>query len=681
MAVNEDSTELTKGHVTSTYPYPEITSDKSIDFNSINEILQKVFKHESFRTELQRDAIVEACKFEKDLFVSLPTGSGKSLIYQLPALYKNYGLTIVVSPLVALISNQLTNARKLGIPCASINSHMTKTWNSQVKSELTKKDSKLRLLYITPETLCSDHFYSYLNMMNKNKTLKLFAIDEAHCVSSWGHEFRPHYLKLGQLRTRYPNVPIIALTATATSKVLKDILDTLELKEPKNIIASSFRKNLYYDVIDADSLKNGAQNDLAVFLKKCLSLRDQDGQKSKKVASSSNSFEPATKMLKTSGSEPSSSSCSSSQSFVSAASLFAAVKNDVPARKSESKKGQSKGSGYEKSAILAKESTKITSFFKTTKPAVELVDLCDSSSDNSVISISSGDNEPKEISKDKVITFEETFGIPIVEEQPKVAVQAVSSDKKAKTTNKVLAKASGVGIVYCRTKITCEDTAAQLNCKGIPARPYHSGLTSKQRSEIEKLWMDEEVLVICATISFGMGIDKPNVRAVVHLNMSQSLANYYQESGRAGRDGKPSKCRLYYSKTDHSAISFLLKKDAELDTNDESLLLLGPEAVKRKQASARSALERFEKMVDYCRSYNKCRHLVLAREFALADESIGPLRDGCGNACDYCAEYRQLETQSDSDNIRKKQSSESKAAAMAAAIAIYKSSRRRLQVR
>ena len=634
--------------VTSTHPSPNVILDKSIDFKSINEILRRVFKHSDFRTELQRDAVEEACKFQRDLFVSLPTGSGKSLIYQLPALYGNFGLTIVVSPLVALISNQLLNARRLGIPCATINSHMTKTWNTSVKAEILKKDCSLRLLYITPEMLCSDHFQYHLLTMHRNKSLKLFAIDEAHCVSSWGHEFRPDYLKLGQLRGRYPGIPIVALTATATTKVLKDILDVLNLDNPKHVIASSFRKNLFYDVVDADKLKLGALYDLASFVRDCLCLKKPTLPQTK-----------ATNDKKTSNTKPQSGGL-----FVSAADLLT-KSGPVQSRRTKHIKPQ-------KTEILARESKKITSFFQSKKPsklnfktAIQKVD----DSDDELEINSDTDEEIKQHEESVKATFDDVFGAPMIikgksESQPKKKAKLIQpssstssvslmSDSNA-SKSKVPASdtelqsvegrlsAAGVGIVYCRTKVTCEDTSVFLNKKGIPSRPYHSGLSAKERKEIEELWMEEKVLVICATISFGMGIDKPNVRVVVHFNLSQSLANYYQESGRAGRDGKQSNCRLYYSQSDVSAISFLLRKDIEENSGQSTNGTkyedkYGPDALRRKQATAKAAMERFERMVEYCKSFSKCRHQVLAKEFSLGDAaSSGILARGCGGSCDVC---------------------------------------------
>lgn len=663
--------------VTSTRPHPNVTQDKTIDFESINEILTKVFKHDGFRTELQRDAIVEACKFERDLFVSLPTGSGKSLIYQLPAMYKNFGLTIVVSPLVALISNQISNARRLGIPCATINSQMSKAWNTAVRSELSKKDTGLRLLYITPEMLCSDHFQQQLITLSRNKTLKLFAIDEAHCVSSWGHEFRPDYLKLGQLRSRYPSVPIVALTATATNKVLKDILDVLKLNNPKHVIASSFRRNLFYDVVDADRLQKKLMDELASFMRECLGLKKPAPAAIKRTETKPKIS--STKRPTSSASSSGFSSAGSSQ-FVSAAALLTSQTSQTSAKRGGGRASLSFKSSTKASNnfILAKETNKITSFFKPSKGAHQVINLCDSDDNDHCIELNSDeDEEVVKRREQSEAAFEELFGLPPPApppkksksgaNQPAPSIQMASSlvksaasgshaNQKASSSsksNKISTNPTkpgaqqrrsdgGVGIIYCRTKVNCEDVAAYLNSRGIPAQPYHSSLTSKQRSEIEKLWMEEKVLVICATISFGMGIDKPNVRVVVHFNMSQSLANYYQESGRAGRDGRQSYCRLYFSSADVSAITFLLRKDMEAETSEAHLDKYGPDYCKRKQVTARAAMERFERMVEYCKStLGRCRHYVLAREFSL-DQGGGDggsavqLAKGCGDCCDIC---------------------------------------------
>lgn len=675
----------------------------SIDYGSINEILRKVFKHEGFRSELQRDAIVEACTFSKDLFVSLPTGSGKSLIYQLPALYKNYGLVIVVSPLVALISNQVLNAKKLGITVAAINSHMSKTWNLKVKNEISSKTCRLRLLYLTPETLCSDNFSKYLNILRENKLLKLFAIDEAHCVSSWGHEFRPDYLKLSQLRSRFPETPIVALTATATSKVLNDIIDVLKLRDPKRFVSPSFRENLFYDVKMADELEGKKLlDDVSRFIVNCLEL-DESNLKCKQTNKVN------------SGERPDSSEKPISGQFVSAASLLSVPSTDKRVKERS------------KPVLLAREPAKITSFFKVRSPAaqltttttittppvakttttttttkissaikkkkfpseIEVIDLCCDEDEDEEVEVESlsvkrtkCSGERIKVKEAKFVNASEIDSETELDQLERSAKHSNGFDWKGKEGEDAISEdlnlvyssfsssSSGVGIVYCRTKLACENVADHLNECGIPARAYHSGLTPKERSNIEQLWMDERVLVICATISFGMGIDKPNVRVVVHFNMSQSLANYYQESGRAGRDGKRARCRLYYSKSDQSAISFLLRRDMQPDQSDGesgggySNGFGYGQNKQRRAETARNAIDRFERMVEYCNSTNKCRHLLLAKEFALASsESSGSLSDGCANSCDYCFRSKLLskEEEDDFDDSGKRRRTNSRA--------------------
>lgn len=643
----------------------DITTNKSIDFHSINDILKRVFKHDTFRSELQRDAIVEACSFSRDLFVSLPTGSGKSLIYQLPALYKNYGLAVIVSPLVALISNQVYNAKELGIPTATINSHQPKSSNQKVKTELMSKSCRLRLLYLTPETLCSDHFRSYLSQLSQNKQLKLFAIDEAHCVSSWGHEFRPDYLKLSQLRSSYPGIPIVALTATATPAVLNDIVQVLALDNPKRIVAPSFRQNLFYDVkILEDSQSKKILDEMVRFISHCLKIEIKSIDKKRSVG-----------VMSCNG-KSSSGSLGGSSQFVSAASLLTSDRL-LKSKKSASGIGKGRNSSSSKSnlkaVILAKEPAKITSFFKVRNPAdrkepkkeLEVIDLC--SDDETVDACDNISNSPVQIAG---VEVEDEGSNEIVEiEAPKfVAASEIHTDSSCNidSSNSSMepqssqTKPSGVGIVYCRTKLACDDVAAYLNSKGISARAYHSSLTPKERSSIERLWMEELILVICATISFGMGIDKPNVRVVIHFNMSQSLANYYQESGRAGRDGEKAHCRLYYSNGDQNAIAFLLRKDLALESDLESPTKAhgsgSKEREKWKLETARNAMERFERMVEYCKSTNKCRHRLLAKEFDLASES-SLLINGCGNSCDYCfrsSRRKMIETGSGKSNSNSK---------------------------
>ena len=185
---------------------------------------------------------------EKDVFVCFPTGSGKSLCYQLPAIL-NGKVNLVFSPLLALINDQLKSLEELGIDAKTLNSQVTPSARDSILNDLSTKNPKVKLLYITPELASTSNFHDILRSLRKRDKLGFFAVDEAHCVSQWGHDFRPSYLKLGRLRRDFPESQWIALTATATKKVKEDIIKTLCLKPPVAVFrTSSFRSNLFYDV-------------------------------------------------------------------------------------------------------------------------------------------------------------------------------------------------------------------------------------------------------------------------------------------------------------------------------------------------------------------------------------------------------------------------------------------------
>ncbi|KAM9746127.1 ATP-dependent DNA helicase Q5 isoform 1-T1 [Menidia menidia] len=429
---------------------------------SLEQALKTHFGFNSFRSKLQEDVVKAAIRGDRDVFVCMPTGAGKSLCYQLPAVLAE-GITLVISPLIALIQDQVEHLKELNIPACSINSKLPAGERRLILADLGSSSPKLKLLYITPEMVASPSFQPCLTGLCSRGLLSYLAVDEAHCVSQWGHDFRPDYLKLGDLRDRLPGVLCLALTATASKNVQADIVQSLRLRSPLYFLTPVFRSNLHYDVIFRELLPNPYAH-LHAFIKKALAM-------------------------------------------------------------------------------------------------------------------SSGSN------------------------------------------------AQGCGIVYCRTREGCETVAHQLTKLGILSKPYHAGLKAGDRTEAQTEWMQGKVLVIVATISFGMGVDKANVRFVAHWNLAKSLASYYQESGRAGRDGLPSSCRTYYSPKDKEQMNFLIRQ--EFNRKQE----------KRGSAkeSDKSAITDFEAMVAFCEQ-ESCRHAAISKFF-------GDQKPNCAGACDCCRNPKAVRAQ------------------------------------
>lgn len=334
--------------------------------DSLHELLKKYFGFASFRP-LQAEIIHDALA-GKDVFAVLPTGGGKSLCFQLPALAQP-GLTVVVSPLIALMKDQVDALQAAGVPATFLNSSLAAGQSRPRLHGL--HNGEFRLLYVAPERLMLPGFLDDLRRWKAN----LFAIDEAHCVSEWGHDFRPEYRQLAVVRDRFADVPVMALTATATERVREDIVRQLRLRDPACYVASFNRPNLTYRV----AAKSGAYEQILSF---------------------------------------------------------------VQARPNES------------------------------------------------------------------------------------------------------------GIVYVQARKTAEELARKLSVDGVMALPYHAGMASDERSQSQEAFLRDEARVICATIAFGMGINKPNVRFVIHYDLPKNIEGYYQETGRAGRDGLPSECLLMFSPGD-----------------------------------------------------------------------------------------------------------------------------------
>uniref|UniRef100_A0A8R1U1G0 ATP-dependent DNA helicase n=1 Tax=Onchocerca volvulus TaxID=6282 RepID=A0A8R1U1G0_ONCVO len=464
-----------------------------------DHLLNAVFKHKKYKTAIQKQAIYTIARKKSDIFISLPTGAGKSLCYQLPALIYHPGVTIVFSPLIALIQDQVLSCKAHGIKCDSLNSKTSVEDRRRIVEDLRAAKPETQLLYITPESAATPNIQRMITSLFKRNLLNYFVVDEAHCVTHWGHDFRPDYLKLGNLRQLAPEVCWIALTATANKNAQDDIVKQLKLNNVKMFKTSTFRDNLYYDVIMKDLIPSAPERHLALFIMKALGC--------------------------------------------------------------------------------TQKSTSTTKFAPEPKSEVNVVN------------------------KLKFKSVEDTH-----------------SSKSNDTCGKLAFM--GSGIIYCRTREECERMATRLTEEGIPTYAYHAGLGNKMRDDIQDKWMKNVIPVIAATISFGMGIDKADVRVVVHWTCSQNLAAYYQESGRAGRDGKRSYCRIYYSRDDRQLLNFLINQDI-LKTKAKKL------DKKIIDENVKAIQHGFEKMVEYCEK-PQCRHISFGRYFG--DEDLRP----CKKSCDYC---------------------------------------------
>jgi ATP-dependent DNA helicase RecQ len=397
----------------------------NLEYNwGVLDLLKKHFGYDSFRP-LQEDIIGNVLAAE-DTLVLMPTGGGKSLCYQLPAL-KLEGLTLVISPLIALMKDQVDSLRANGIPAAFVNSSLTSREIYEVQRDVF--EGRTKILYAAPERLATNQFRAFLRTVN----LSLLAVDEAHCISQWGHEFRTDYRNLNTIRTEFPTVPIIALTATATDMVRKDIVDQLALRNAKVYLASFNRPNLTYSV-------------------------------------------------------------------------------------------QPKNDQYERLlGYLTKH-----------------------------------------------------------------------RDRSA--------------IIYRLSRQGTEDLADSLNQDGFSAVAYHAGLGN--RDSIQERFIKDKVHIIVATVAFGMGIDKPDIRVVVHYDLPSSVEQYYQETGRAGRDGLPSDCVLFYSYADKSRREYFIERmESEFERE--------------------GARKRLDAMIEYG-DLTKCRRKYLLEYF---DETV--TTEDCGG-CDVC---------------------------------------------
>ncbi len=395
----------------------------------LESALKKYFGYTSFR--LGQQQIIEQALNNQDLLVVMPTGGGKSLCFQLPALLRK-GLTVVVSPLIALMQDQVQALRNNGIGATFLNSTLT---TYQVRSrEEAILSGKVKLLYVAPERLLSDRFLPFIDLVQHQIGIASFAIDEAHCVSEWGHDFRPDYRQLRALRQRYPTVPTIALTATATDRVRTDIIQQLNLAKPIVHVASFNRPNLYYEV------------------------------------------------------------------------------------------------------------------------------------------------QPKQ-------------------KQPYNQLK------------QLVTKTEGAGIIYCLSRKTVDKITMQLQQDGISALPYHAGLSDEERESNQTRFIRDDARLMVATVAFGMGINKPDVKFVIHYDLPRNIESYYQESGRAGRDGSAARCTIFFGYGDVKTVEFLIEQKTDLQEQ-------------------RIAKQQLRQIIDYAQG-TVCRRTIQLGYFG---ESFG---GNCGN-CDNC---------------------------------------------
>ncbi len=406
--------------------------------------LKHYFGYDSFRMG-QRE-IIESAMDDRDVLVLIPTGGGKSLCFQLPALLKP-GLTIVVSPLIALMQDQVQLLTTNGIPATFLNSTLAP--NEARSRSQAILNGKIKLLYVAPERLLSEEFLmDFLPQVRDSIGLSAFAIDEAHCVSEWGHDFRPEYRRLASLRSQYRDVPMWALTATATERVRADIIRQLDLRDPFVQVSSFNRPNLYYEV----------------------------------RSKTKNAYDQMQEQIR---------------------------------------------------------------------------------------------------------------------------------------------QADGACIVYCLSRKRVEEVATKLQLNGIKALPYHAGMNADERSKNQDRFIRDDVKVIVATIAFGMGINKPDVRLVVHYDMPKNIEGYYQESGRAGRDGEPAICTLYYGVGDIKTIEFIISKKVD------------PATDKPLEEEQRIATQQLRRVINYAEAM-ECRRIVQLSYFG---ESFP---GNCGT-CDNCRFPKPLE--------------------------------------
>ena len=431
---------------------------------SFKHVLKEVFGFQDLRPFQKQ--VVDSMLKDENIVVISPTGSGKSLCFQLPAMLYE-GITIVLCPLKSLIYDQVEALKKKGISCELLNGDLGIRKKTALFEELKKATPSLKMLYTTPEMLlCNEETMPIIKNLYKNGLLARIVLDEAHCISTWGHDFRPKYLKVKTIKEHYPKVPIIALTATATEKVVMDIKDIL-----------GFKDNIkYYD---------------STFLRDNLKLEIR--YRGEKIAEKKETIKEIATLLKTKYKEQSS-------------------------------------------------------------------------------------------------------------------------------------------LLYAFSRAECEKLCGMLEEEDIKVDFYHAGLSAKKRNEIQQKWINNELQIICATIAFGMGIDKADVRSVFHFNVPKTIEGYYQEIGRGGRDGEVCDCILYYNNSDQVRFTQMTnKKKTEIREKGHTFYR------DKKMSMAENEAKKLYDMVNFIENEYDCRHIVLCNYFGeKRKEKIG----FCESLCDNCIRFQ-----------------------------------------
>lgn len=465
---------------------PPLKRTNSYILPDLDFTLRRQFNKTSFRP--QQKEIIQAAIDGNDIFVQAATSFGKSLCFQLPAVVDQgsecppplglitstydgrliVSVTIVVSPLLSLMMNQVESLRAADINASSLNSNTPMSEKDRIYKDLQTGHPRTRLLYVTPELCALDRFRDRLRIVHEQRELARIAIDEAHCISEWGHDFRKDFKRLSWFRESFPDVPIMCLTATANTQVRHDVLSTLGLDEEsdrlKTFTMTAYRPNLHLEIRFTS---------------------DQDDQR----------LEDFLRWIR---------------------------------------------------GVYARRAT--------------------------------------ETRKAELAAGERIDNVP--------------------------------GIIYTISRDECENLASALRSEGVGAQPFHAKLSKDAKEQTLAKWVSNEpgYDIIVATTAFGMGIDKMNVRFVVHWRLPKSFEGYYQEAGRAGRDGNAAYCFLYYSREDRDRVSSMVIRDGQQSGNASNF-----------QARAKS----LQKLAEYCESTSACRHSLICRYFGEAE------KPKCDYACDW----------------------------------------------